>query len=122
MNYVNQKIKDKIVEPAANSRSVSTLSAKITNVNEKTNTCDVMYTRIDGTELRKKNVEILLNNKSFIDWFPEVNDNVLIQEKNNIVYVLGPAYSDYNKIRKSIELKNDVFSNSFVDTLGGFIF
>lgn len=122
MNYVNQKIKDKIVEPAANSRSVSTLSAKITNVNEKTNTCDVMYTRIDGTELRKKNVEILLNNKSFIDWFPEVNDNVLIQEKNNIVYVLGPAYSDYNKIRKSIELKNDVFSNNFVDTLGGFIF
>jgi hypothetical protein len=122
MNKVNQKIKNKIVEPAATSRSVSTLSAKITKVNEKTNTCDVMYTRIDGTELRKKDVTILLNNTSFIDWFPEVNDQVLIQEKNNIVYIIGPAYSDYNKIRKKIELKNDIYSNSFIDTLGGFIF
>ena len=119
---IKDKIKNKIVEPAANSRSVSTLSAKITKVNEKTNTCDVMYTRIDGTEMRRKNVDVLLTNKSFIDWFPEVNDIVLIQEKNNIVYIIGPSYSNYDNVRKNIELKNDILSNSYIDTLGGFIF
>lgn len=122
MNEIKQKLRDNIVEPAANSRSVSTLSAIITNCNEKTNTCDIKYTRPDGKEKFEKDIPVLLSNKSIIDWFPEKNDVVLIQEKNDIIYIIGPGYTDYNNVRKSIKLENDIYTNSFIDTLGGFIF
>jgi hypothetical protein len=65
----------------------------------------------------------MLTNKSVIDWFPEKDDLVLIQEKNNnSIYIIGPTSSNYNNIRTGISLVNDVFSDSFIDTIGGFLF
>lgn len=121
MNDVRQKLND-IIDPAADNRSTNTFSGVITSVNEKANVCNISYTRKDGKKINKNNVPLMISNKSFIDWFPEVDENVLLQEKNNVTYITGPSCANYDIIRKSVSLVNDVFSDSFVDTLGGFLF
>lgn len=122
MNELRDKILNKIVEPATESRSSSTLYGTVLRVNEKANNCDVSYVRQDGKQINKANVPILLSNKSIIDWFPAVKENILLQEKNNVIYIIGPAYSNYGDIRNSIKLKQDIFSESYIDVLGGFLF
>jgi hypothetical protein len=123
MNDVRQKLLSTIVEPAADNRSSSTLTATVTDADEKANTCSISYTRTDGKKMNKDNIPVMLTNKSIIDWFPEKNENVFIQEKtSNIVYITGPANPNYNDIRKENSLVNDIFSDSFVDTIGGFLF
>lgn len=123
MNDVRQKIMQTMIEPAADHRSSSTFTGTIIDVNEKTNLCTVKYTRSDGKTINKQNVPVMLTNKGIVDWFPEKNDSVTIQEKNNnTIYILGPSSSSYDTIRNSISLVNDVFSDSFMDTLGGFLF
>lgn len=122
MNEVRQKLLNSMIEPAADSRSTSTFAGTIISVNEKTNICTVSYTRQDGKKINKDNVPVMLSNKSIIDWFPEEGENVLLQEKNNVTYITGPSCSNYESIRNSISLVNDVFSDSFVDVLGGFLF
>lgn len=122
MNEVRDKLLKNVVEPAADGRSSSMLTGTVTQVNEKANTCSVSYTKQDGKNVNKQNVPILLSNKGMIDWFPEEKEEVLLQEKNNRLYIMGPSYTSYNSIRDSIKLKNDVFSNSFMDVLGGFLF
>lgn len=122
MNDVRQKLLGSIIEPAADSRSSSTFSGTVISVNEKANTCSVSYTRLDGKKINKDNIPVMLTNKSIIDWFPEEKESVLIQVRNNITYIIGPSCSSYDKIRSSISLTNDLFSDSFVDVLGGFLF
>jgi hypothetical protein len=122
MNDVRQKLIENIVEPAATGRSPSTIAGTILDVSESDNTCSVAYTKPDGRKINKYNVPVMLTNKSIIDWFPEKGETVLLQDKNDIVYITGPSYESYSDIRNKISLKNDLFSESFVDTLGGFLF
>lgn len=122
MNEIQKKVKEKLIEPATNSRSLSNLYAIVRSSNEKANLCNIRYKNKDGKSINKNNVSVLITDTSIISWFPQVNEKVLVQEKNNDVYIIGPAYFNYEEIRKSMELKNDIFSNSFVDTMGGFLF
>ena len=122
MNEIREKLIKNVVDPAAVGRSSSTIIGTVLNINEKANTCSVAYQKQDGKNVNKHNVPILLSNKSIIDWFPEEKESVLLKEQNNKVYVVGPSYSTYNSVRDSISLKNDVFSDSYVDVLGGFLF
>jgi hypothetical protein len=122
MNEITKKLKENLIDPAANGRSASTLLGTIISVNEKTNSCSVSFVRQDGKKNNKDNVPVMLTNKSIIDWFPEEGETVLLQEKNTVIYITGPSYSNYGDIKKSITLKNDIFSESFLDVLGGFLF
>lgn len=122
MNEIQKKVKEKLIIPATNSRSISILYGIVKNSNEKENTCNISYKKQDGKTINKNNVSVLISDASIISWFPDINDKVLVQEKDNNVYIIGPAYSDYKEIRKSMTLENDIFSNSFTDTLGGFLF
>ena len=80
-NQIRDKIKEKIIEPTTSGRSVSMLTGIITSCDEKTNKCSVKYTRQDGKEDNRDNIPIMLSNTGIIDWFPKVNDIVLLQQK-----------------------------------------
>lgn len=119
---IKQTIKDKIIEPATSGRGLSILTGTIISVDEKKNICSVSYTRQDGKKDNRDNIPILLANKSIIDWFPKSGDLVLIQQRENVIHVIGPAYSNYVDIRNAVRPENDVLTNSFNYTLGGYLF
>lgn len=119
---IQDKLKKNIVNPTADSRGVANLTGIIKSVNEPANTCEVSYTKFDGKKQIKSGVPLVLTNKGCLDWFPKVGDTVLVQEKNNVLSVIGPAYSDYGQIRQGNKLKQDVLTNTYVDTMGGYIF
>lgn len=122
MSEIKNKIKTSIADPAAESRKVTLQTGIVIKANEKSNTCNVSYIRNDGKKINEENVPLLLNNISNMMWFPKEKEEVLIQIRENNVYILGPSYRQYNTIRDKIKLKHDIFTDTNTDTLGGFIF
>ena len=122
MNEIKNKIKTSIADPAAESRKVTLQTGIVIKANEKSNTCNVSYIRNDGKKINEENVPLLLNNISNMMWFPKEKEEVLIQIRENNVYIIGPSYRQYNTIRDKIKLKHDIFTDTNTDTLGGFIF
>ena len=41
--------------------------------------------------------------------------------KNETLFISGPGEPSSN-LKNKLELKNDIFSDSFIDSIGGFVF
>lgn len=122
-NNIKRKLQENIVAPTADSRSSVTLTGVVTKVNEKYNNCSVKFNNVYGTEETKHSIPVYLYNKSIIDWFPEIGDNVLLQYRNGVLYITGPAYnSSYDDFRQEIALSQDVYAESFINGMGGYVF
>ena len=119
---IQSKIKDRLIEPISKDNSITTLAGIVKETNEGANNCTVSFTDNNGAKQVKSNVPILITNKGFVDWFPKVNDSVLLQYKSDILYVVGPTYNNYNNIRKDIKVEKDILTASFLDTMGGYVF
>lgn len=123
MNNLKKLFTENIVEPAADSRSSSIVEGIAVSVNEKTNLCRVKYLDSKGNKETRDSVSVLIYNKGVIDWFPKQNEKVLLQERDRVLYIIGPADGqDYSKVRSQIKLQNDVFSETFIGGIGGYLF
>lgn len=120
-NEIQGKIQ-KITAPLTERQGVTVSQGQILDSNEKTNSCKVKYTKKDGTQEIKYNVQLVLANNGVIDWFPEKGEMVLVQEKDGAIFVIGPAYDDYSSVRESIMPKKDVLADTFGSFFGGQVF
>lgn len=121
-NKIQDRIKNKLIDPISKDNSLSSIAGIVKETNEGANNCTVSFTDNNGAKQVKSNVPILITSKGFIDWFPKVNEQVLLQYKNGILYVVGPTYNDYSSIRKDIKTEKDILTSTFIDTMGGYIF
>lgn len=121
-NNIKKLFTENIVEPAAKSRSTSIIEGVATKVNEKTNLCTVKFADSTGKVETRDSVPVFIYNKSIIDWFPNDNEKVLLQEKDRVLYIIGPASQDYSKVRSQIKLENDIFSDTLIGGIGGYLF
>ena len=122
MSSVKQILKEKYIEPNNKSNSTYMLTGTIIDVDEETYLCKVRYVNNKtGVNVIRDNVQVISYNKNIIDWFPEVNEEVNLQMRNNSLVIIGPAASA-GKIRREIKLENDIFSDSFIDGIGGNLF
>ena len=121
---LKSKLIENIVAPVASDKSTSSLDAIVTKVNERTNTCSIKYTNNEGIPVEQANVPVQLHNISIIDWFPKVNEHVLITTKGRgDIAITGPSYGkNYTNIRNKIKLTEDIYSDISSATMGGFIF
>lgn len=119
---IQNKIKNKIVEPIAKDNGMTSIAGVVKETNEGANNCTVSFIDNNGAKQVKANVPVLISNKGFISWFPKQNDNVLLQYKNDILYVVGPTYNNFESIRKDIKVEKDILTSTFTDTMGGYIF
>lgn len=122
MNNIKKLFTENLVEPAADSRRSSTIIGEVIKVNEMENKCDVKYSDIRGKTNEKKDVLVFSYNKSVIDWFPKINDKVLLQETDSVLYIVGPGEINHANLRSQIKLENDIFSDSFISGMGGYVF
>lgn len=122
MNSIKKLLNENIAEPAASSRSSSTILGEVIESNENNNTCKVRFTNSKGNTDTRSNVLVFVYNKSVIDWFPKVNDSVLLQEKQSVLYIIGPSEQNHSMLRSQTKLENDVFSDTFLSGMGGHVF
>lgn len=114
---------ENIVAPAITNRSAAFYSGKIISANEKSNTCTVRYINANGITVTQKNVPVQLSNVNIIDWFPKENDKVKVIEKEGLIAIEGPIYTNsYASIRSTIELTEDIYSDSSNYFMGGYIY
>ena len=84
--------------------------AKVTEVNKTSNTCTVEYINGNGQKTTSKDAFVDMRNT---DWFPKVNDCVLIKITGNSILVESQYTQDYAKdIMKKSKLKNDTTPDS----------
>ena len=121
---LKSRLIENIVAPVATDKSTISSNAVVTKVNEKTNTCSIKYTNSEGIPVEQANVPVQLNNVGIIDWFPKVNERVLITTKGRTdITITGPSYGrNYNSIRSKIKLTEDIYSDISSSTMGGYIF
>ena len=67
---------------------------------------------------------VQLHNIGIIDWFPKLNEHVLITTKGKgDITITGPSYGrNYNNIRYQTKLTEDIYSDISSATMGGYIF
>lgn len=120
---LKDKLINNIVAPVANSHSATFITASVLAINERNNVCNISYINQEGVKVYNNNVPIKLNNINFIDWFPKVNDTVIISVKRDEIFIVGPNYQQsYKEIRDQIQLSNDIYSDNSSYFLGGYIF
>lgn len=119
---IKKLFENNIVEPAAKSRSTSIIEGIAIKVNEKTNLCTIQFNDSTGKTETRENVPVLVYNKNVIDWFPKKNEKVLLQEKDRVLYITGPSYQNYSNIRSTLKLENDIFSDTLISGIGGYLF
>ena len=101
-------------------RSEPTIVGIVTKRNEKSNTCSIEFRDKDGYLSNKDNVEVKIYNVSIIDWFPEVGQWVELEQTMRGVIITGPAHAaNRTSARVNTETKKDIYTSSFIDTIGG---
>ena len=121
MNNLKKALTSAIAEPAAKSSRSSTIVGTVTKSNEDASKCDVEFYNESGTLETRKNVDVISYNYNVIDWFPNKGDKVLMNYKNETLFISGPGEPSSN-LKNKLEVKNDIFSDSFIDSIGGFVF
>ena len=121
---LKSRLIENIVSPVATDKSTSSIDAKVTKVNERSNTCSIKYINNEGIPVEQANVPVQLHNIGIIDWFPKLNEHVLITTKGKgDITITGPSYGrNYNNIRYLTKLTEDIYSDISSATMGGYIF
>lgn len=118
---ISSKIKG-LADPVAQRHGIYKAQALVLEAVERTNTCKVQYTRRDGTKEVAENVQVLLSNSGMIDWFPSEKDIVLVQDRDGTIFIEGPAYDNYDEIRKKIMPERDILADTFGSFFAGSVF
>lgn len=121
MKDFKKLLTDNVIEPAANGRSSSTIIGEVIESNETLNTCKVKFTNSKGNIDTRSNILVFSYNKSVIDWFPIKHDKVILQENGNNVYITGPAETSSSSRSKN-KLENDIFTETYISTMGGYVY
>lgn len=95
---------------------------KVTKSDEINNTVSVQYVDKNGKIRNKENVTVRLYGNGG-DWFPSVDDYVVIEESDSDMSVVARHVGNYNMdVRSKMQLETDVFSDSNGGATGGCIF
>ena len=95
---------------------------RVTKSDEINNTVSVQYVDKNGKIRNKENVTVRLYGNGG-DWFPSVDNYVVIEESDSDMSVVARHVGNYNMdIRSKMQLESDVYSDSGGGAMGGCIF
>ena len=122
MSKLKQIIQDRIVNPADHSRGGITTIGQVTKSDEINNMCSIKYIDKDGFKRNKDNVTVRLYGSGG-DWFPGIDDYVVVEDNGDTVVVVARHVGNYNMdVRSKLKLTKDIYSDSSGGAVGGQIF
>lgn len=117
-------IAEKVVSPSVNNDGDHFgVEAIVRTIDADNSTCTITYRSGEG-RVTRENVLVRTGSVSFVDWFPEKGDHVLVNIINGRHYVTGPSDAELRGMRKrNSRLASDIYSDmTATDTQGGWIF
>lgn len=114
---------DKIVNPISHSKATATTVAKVTKSDEINNSCSINYIDKDGFMRNKDNVSIRIYGNGS-DWFPVIDDYVIIEDNEDFIIVSARYIGNFNvDVRSKMKLQKDIYEDSCGGgSIGGVIF
>ena len=101
-----------------NLTSITTLGI-VTASDESNNTCSVQYVDKDGKKRNKEGVVVRLYGNGG-DWFPAINDTVVLENTNDTLVCIARHVGNYNMdVRSKMQLRQDIYSDSSGGAVGG---
>lgn len=123
MKNLRNKFRQELIAPTATSYGALESVGRVIKANERGNVCTVEFMNKEGRKVKEYNVPVSIYNKNIIDWFPQENDNVIIVESSGDYSIKGPSMDKgYIDIRNSIKMEQDIYSETYSDFLGGYIY
>ena len=121
-NFTN-KLKETVVNGALRSEIPIHTVGVVTKSDELNNTVSLYYVDKDGQKRTRDNVVVRLYG-SGTDYFPAVNDSVIVEETRDTCVVIARHISNYAMdVRSKMKLVYDILSDmSPFGTVGGTIF
>lgn len=123
MGFKSKMMNDYLL-PALNGGESSLRSLGIVvKVDEKSNTCGIQYRDKKNRRITKYGVHIRTDS-SVVGWFPDINDQVIVEINNGVPTVIGEYEKQSAITNKSrTTLDNDIYSDNLsCETAGGYIF
>ena len=115
---LSELIRTKIVQPVTNADKTWCTIARVTNVDERNNMCTVVY----GNNITKERVSVRLYGAG-TDWFPEIDDMVIIEISRDTCVVVARHVDNYNMdVRSKMKLEQDINSDSAGAPPGGYCY
>jgi len=122
MTALRQQMIDKLVTPITYPNEAITTTALVLRADDKNNCCDIRFVNKEGVMCERENVIVRLTG-SGMDWFPVEGDYVTIELSRDICAIVARSVSNYNMdVRSKMELKQDIYSDSFGYPPGGIIY
>jgi len=111
VSYYKSRFQERVVAPATRINNRITTIGVVTSTNESNNTCGILYTDKNGKKRNMNNVVIRLYGNG-ADWFPSVNDTVVIEDTGDTVVVVARHVGNYAMdVRSKRQLRQDVYSD-----------
>lgn len=119
---MRQQIIDKLISPITYVNELSCTTAVVTKSDDKNNCCDIRFLNKYGIQESRENVNVRLTGNG-MDWFPVKDDYVTIELGRDTCVIVARSISNYNmEVRSKMELKQDIFSDSFGHPPGASIY
>ena len=104
-------MQDTIINPANHINNGITTLGIVTASDESNNTCSITYIDKNGRKRNKDNVVVRLYGNG-ADWFPAINDTVVIEDTGDTCVVVARHVGNYAMdVRSRRQLKQDVESD-----------
>ena len=122
MSDLKQLLQNRIVNPAGHANNAITTLGVVTDSDESNNTVSVRYVDKSGKKRNRDNVVVRLYGNG-ADWFPAVDDTVVIEDTGDTVVVVARHVGNYSMdVRSRRQLRQDVHSDdSGCQAPGGFV-
>lgn len=122
MSTLKQILQNKVVNPADHSRGTITTIGQVTKSDEINNMCSIRYIDKSGFKRNKDSVTVRLYGNGG-DWFPAVDDFVVLEDSGETCTIVARHVGNYNMdVRSKLRLTKDVHSDSHGGAVGGQIF
>lgn len=122
MSNLKQLLQDRVMNPADHSRGSITTVGQVTKADEINNMCSMKYIDKDGFKRNKDNVTVRLYGNGG-DWFPAVDDYVVVEDGGDTCVIVARHVGNYNMdVRSKLRLTQDIHSDSYGGSVGGQIF
>lgn len=111
MATTRELIRDNLIYPSTfNDTNITTIGV-VTASDESNNTCDIRYVDKTGYSRNRKDVVVRLYGNG-ADWFPAVNDTVVIEDTGETVVVVARHVGNYAMdVRSKRQLRQDCLSD-----------
>ena len=114
-------IQNNVVAPVSRATGSSISVGKVTLADEINNSCSVEYVDKDGVVRNRSNIPAIVHG-SAVDWFPDVNDYVLVEDYGQTVAIVAKYDGSYaTTIRSKMRLVNDIYPDASSES-GGCVF